>query len=152
MNIAIAADHAGFPLKELLKKFLEGEGHKVVDYGAKILNMEDDYPDFIAPAASAVSKGEVERAILLGGSGQGEAIVANRFPNVRAIVFYGGKKEIIALGREHNDSNALSLAARFLSFDEARVAVTAWLSANFSGDLRHVRRIKKIEEEGAIYA
>jgi len=145
MKIALATDHAGFELKEALKAFLAAEGYDVVDFGANEMNQDDDYPDFVRPAAEAVAKGEVERAIVLGGSGQGEAMVANRIRGVRAAVYYGGKEDIITLSREHNDANILSLGARFLSEDEAKRAVHAWLTTPFSGDERHVRRIGNID-------
>lgn len=143
--IFLAADHAGFELKEEIKKFLFEENYKVEDRGAFELNPDDDYPDFIAPVAKAVSENpENARGIILGGSGQGEAICANRFKNVRAAVFYGGPEEIIKLSREHNDANILSLGARFLKKEEALKAVKIWLQAPFSGDERHIRRIKKL--------
>lgn len=145
MKIALATDHAGFELKETLKAFLAAEGHDVVDFGANEMNSDDDYPDFVRPAAEAVAKREVERAIVLGGSGQGEAMVANKVRGIRAAVFYGGNEDIITLSREHNDANILSLGARFLSEDEAKRVVGMWLGVAFSGDERHVRRIGKID-------
>lgn len=145
MKIAFGADHAGFELKEKLKAFLAENGHEIVDYGATSENPSDDYPDFVRPAAQAVANGDAERAIVIGGSGQGEAIVANRIKGVRAAVFYGGPEEIVTLSREHNDANVLSLGARFLTADTARAMVMLWLSTAFSGDERHVRRIGKID-------
>lgn len=145
MKIALAADHAGYELKETLKTFLAEQGHEIVDFGATSEDPADDYPDFVRPAAQAVASGEVERAIILGGSGQGEAIAANRINGVRAVVFYGGPEEIVTLSREHNDANVLSLGARFLTTDSARAAVMVWLSTAFSGDERHVLRIAKID-------
>ncbi len=144
MIIHLASDHAGFNLKEKVKKFLVEQGYEVKDHGAFKLDEEDDYPDFVKPAAEAVSKNPEERAILFGGSGQGEAMVANRYKNVRAAVFYGGSDKIIKLSREHNDANVLSLGARFL--DEAHViaAVSDWLKVGFSRKERHQRRIDKI--------
>lgn len=146
MKIALGADHAGFEMKEALKAFLHEEGHEIVDCGAKVCDNADDYPDFIAPAARAVSDGGVDRAIILGGSGQGEAMVANRFPRVRAAVFYGGTRDVLLLSREHNDANVLSLGARFLSVEEAKDIVSLWLVTPFSNDPRHVRRVKKLDE------
>ena len=145
MKIAIGTDHAGFELKEMLKAFLKEAGHEIVDCGAYQLDAQDDYPDFIVPVASAVSKGEAERGIIIGGSGQGEAMVANRFPRVRAAVFYGGNKDIVKLFREHNDANIISLGARFIEENEAQEAVKLWLDTDFSSDERHVRRIEKID-------
>lgn len=150
MKIFFASDHAGFALKEKLIPFVEGLGYEVEDMGPEELVPEDDYPDTISKAAQAVSKDpEHVYAIILGGSGEGEAIVANRFPNVRAVVFYGmpesSELNVITLSREHNDANVLSLGARFLSEDDAREAIQTWLDTPFSGEERHIRRIKKIE-------
>lgn len=146
MTIFFASDHAGLELKGALVSFVRDElGYAVEDCGAYEENPEDDYPDFISKAAAAVSEHASEaKAIILGGSGQGEAMVANRYPHVRAVVYYGGHKRIVLLSREHNDANVLSLGARFLTTDEARDAVREWLSTDFSGDARHVRRIKKL--------
>jgi len=147
MKIHIASDHAGFELKEKLVVFLRSLGHEVNDHGAKHFEREDDYPDYIAPAARALSaepKGAL--AILIGGSGTGEAIVANRFRGVRAAVYYGGSPEILRLSREHNDANALSLGARFLNEEAAKQAVKLWLDTAFTDQDRHARRIAKIEE------
>ena len=146
MKIYIGADHAGYDLKEKLKSYLIHElGHEVVDFGANELNEEDDYPDFIRPVAEAVAGDRASFGIVLVGSGQGEAIVANRVLGVRAVVYYGYSREIIKLSREHNNANILSLGARFLSEGEARETVKLWLETDFSGEDRHIRRIKKID-------
>lgn len=154
-KIFIAADHAGFELKCELMPFIRDLGYEVVDYGATEFNAEDDYPDFVVPLARDISKsGGTQKGIIIGGSGQGEAIAANRFPHVRAVVFNGQYKpaddrviphEIIT-SREHNDANILSLGARFLSEKDAKDAVEVWLTTKFTGDDRHERRIKKIED------
>lgn len=151
MKIIFASDHAGFALKEKLIPFVEGLGYEVEDVGTEQFDANDDYPDFISKAAAEVSKDPDNiHAIILGGSGQGEAIVANRFPHVRAVVFYGAPENselnVLTLAREHNDTNVLSLGARFLNEDDAREAVQSWLDTAFSGEERHVRRIKKIEQ------
>ncbi len=148
MKIFLATDHAGFEMKEALAAFLGSDlGHEVVDLGAKAFDPLDDYPDFILLAAREVSRDPKGAfGIVLGGSGEGEAMVANRLPNVRCTVYYGGPLDIIRLSREHNDANMLSLGARLLSIDEAKRAVKLWLDTKFSGDERHVRRIKKIEK------
>lgn len=146
MKIYIGTDHAGFELKQKLVPFIESLGHEAVDFGAHEYHEDDDYPDFIAPVAKEVSADPMARGIILGGSGQGEAMVANKFPHVRAAVYYGGTLDIIRLSREHNDANILSLGARFLSEEEAKVAVELWLATPFSGDERHIRRIEKIEK------
>lgn len=145
--IHIGADHAGFELKEDLRAMLESEGYEVVDHGAYEYDEDDDYPEFCAGVAQAVAedKEHLSKGIVIGGSGQGEAIVANRFVGIRAVVYYGGNDEIIPLSREHNDANVLSLGARFLTTDEAKEAVTLWLETGFSGDERHVRRINQID-------
>lgn len=146
MKIFLGSDHAGFELKEIIKKELLSLGVEVFDKGATSLVETDDYPDFIAPVAKEVSadpKGS--RGIILGGTGEGEAMAANRFSNIRATVYYGGPKEIITLSREHNNANILSLGARFLSSNEALEAVKLWLNTSFSNEERHLRRIQKIE-------
>jgi ribose 5-phosphate isomerase B len=148
MTIYFATDHAGFALKESLLAYVHDTlGYTVKDCGALERIEGDDYPEFIKVAAEAVSKNPHDaRAIICGGSGQGEAIVANRFPNVRAALYYGSNLDIVSLSREHNDSNILSLGARFLSTDDAKEAVKLWLTTEFSNDERHVRRIAEIEE------
>lgn len=152
----IASDHAGFELKEKLKAYLQELGYEIKDCGAFSRDEADDYPDFIAPAARAVSEDPAHaRAIIFGGSGQGEAMVANRFRGVRAVVYYGpasadasagNGNEIIMLSREHNNANILSLGAWFLTAEEAKRAVKLWLDTAFSGEERHVRRIRKIDK------
>lgn len=145
-KVLIAADHAGFKLKESLKLFLVESGYEIEDKGAYENNPEDDYPDFIKLASSEVSEKPNDlRAVILGGSGQGEAIVANRFKNVRAVVYNSPNLEIIKLSREHNDSNILSLGARFLNEEQAKEALKLWLETSFSEEERHIRRIQKIE-------
>lgn len=146
MEVYLATDHAGFELKEKVKEFLKKEGYEIKDFGATVLDPEDDYPDFISQAAEAVSKDPSNKAIIFGGSGQGEAIVANKFPNVRAAVYYGRAEEMPSLTRQHNDSNILSLGARFLTEEEAAEAVKLFLETPFSEELRHVRRIEKIKK------
>lgn len=144
--IYLATDHAGFELKDKIKEFLNRVGYEVEDCGAYSPNPEDDYPDFISKAAEAVSKNPDSKAIILGGSGQGEAIVANKFPNVRAVVYYGKAEEVPQLARLHNDANILSLGARFLTENEALAAVKLFLETNFSSEERHERRIEKIKK------
>ena len=155
MKIIFATDHAGFLLKEELTSFVRSLGYEVEDLGTYSLDESDDYPDHIAPAARIVSEdSENNNAIILGGSGQGEAIIANRFPYVRAIVFNGqydpkdGREvpEEIVISKEHNNSNILSLGARFLNREEAKEAVKTWLKTTFKGEERHLRRLKKIED------
>lgn len=153
-KIHIGADHAGFDLKNELVRFLEQKDYEVIDHGAFEYDEEDDYPDFIFPVARDVSIDEDSVGIIIGGSGQGEAIVANRIPGIRAVVFNGqyepvdGREvpEEIIISREHNDSNILSLGARFVNGDEAKEAVELWLETEFSGEPRHIRRIQKIDQ------
>jgi ribose 5-phosphate isomerase B len=146
-QIYLATDHAGFALKNALYAYLREKGYEVIDRGALTFEEGDDYPDLIKLAAKAVSEDPEQRlAIVLGGSGTGEAIVANRFPHIRCVVYNGGPREIITLSREHNDANVLSFGARFVDEELAKAVVDQWLSTPFSGDERHVRRIAKIEE------
>ncbi len=148
MKIYIATDHAGYEMKEHLASYLKKElGYAVVDMGAHQYDPDDDYPDFVSLAAREISRDpDHARGIVLGGSGEGEAIIANRFPNVRTAVYYGGPLDILKLSREHNNANILALGARFLAINEAKAAVKLWLETKFSEEERHVRRLKKIEE------
>ncbi len=150
MKIFLATDHAGFEHKEILKKYLVDAGHEVHDCGADKLVAGDDYVPYIVMATRSVSADPESKAIIFGGSGQGEAVTANRFPGVRAAVYYGetdnGKTmEIIKLSRLHNDSNVLSIGARFVTHEEMIKAVDVWLTTPFSNEERHVRRIKEID-------
>ena len=161
MKIYIASDHAGFYLKKQLIQYLELKGYEVEDMGAYEMNEADDYPDFIIPCAQKVSSDTGSVGIVIGGSGQGEAIAANKVKGIRAAVYYGGPSthltnsvqassgqagaQIPKLAREHNNANVLSLGARFMSSDDAKKAVTAWLDAKFEGG-RHKKRIDKISE------
>ena len=145
MKIHLATDHAGFELKEIIQTYLEKLGYETVDHGAHELNDDDDYPDLIEPAAMAVAESDGEgRGIIFGGSGQGEAMVANRIPGVRATVYYGGSKEIIRLSREHNNANILSVGVRFVQTEELMEVIEMWLKTDFPGDERHSRRIEKL--------
>ncbi len=158
MKIAIGTDHAGFTLKEKLKAYLSELGYEVTDFGAYEMDKDDDYPDFIFPAAWAVADGEADRAIILGSSGEGEAMAANRVKGVRAVVYYGhvdpisndAKAEkiggLIHESREDNDSNVLSIGASFVGEDEAKRVVKEWLETPFTGAQRHKRRIEKHDQ------
>lgn len=146
MKIYLGTDHAGFEMKELVKEYLVRAGHEVVDMGAAEYDAVDDYPDFIIPAAEAVGKNPNEdRGIVFGGSGQGEAIAANKVKGVRAALYYGHNIDIVRLSREHNGSNVLSLGARMITIEEAKEAIDLWLNTKFEGD-RHQRRIDKISQ------
>lgn len=144
MKIHIATDHAGLELKNIIRDYLIEKGHDVTDHGAHIYDALDDYPDFIIPCAKAVAADIESRGIILGGSGQGEAMAANRIKGVRAAVFYNGPKEIVKLSREHNNANILSLGARFMSKDEIYDVIDFWLVEPFNGG-RHQRRIDKLD-------
>ena len=144
MKIHIATDHAGLDLKNTIKEFLVYKGHDVTDHGAYEYDALDDYPDFIFPCARAVAGDLNSRGIILGGSGQGEAMAANRIKGCRAAVFYNGPKEIIKLSREHNDANILSIGARFMLENEIYDIIKLWLEEPFAGG-RHQKRIDKLD-------
>ncbi len=162
MKVYLGTDHAGFELKEKLKAFLKEKGFSVEDCGAYSFDKEDDYPDFIGKAAQKVSESLDDFGIVIGGSGQGEAMVANKYKNVRCALFYGpvvppgsidasGKEskdpyEMLVLTRAHNNSNMLSLGARFLTEEQAHEAVLRFLTSPFSNEERHARRIEKIKK------
>ncbi len=160
MKIYIGTDHAGYELKEKLKIYFGELGHEVVDKGAFKYDAADDYPDFIRPVAEVVAAEEGSFGIILGSSGQGEAMCANRVPGARAALFYAeaippdtidiaGKKsndpfEMIKLARIHNNANILSLGARFLSEDQIKFACELFIATKFEGEERHIRRIEKL--------
>ena len=144
MKIAIASDHAGYNYKEAIKKFLGEQGHTIIDFGTDSTE-SCDYPDFIRPAAQAVADGECERGIVLGGSGNGEAMVANKAAGIRCALCWDVKSA--KLSRQHNDANMLSLGERMLTVSAAVEIVDLWLKTGFEGG-RHKRRIDKIENPG----
>jgi ribose 5-phosphate isomerase B len=140
VRVAIGSDHAGFVLKRLLCRELEEMGIEYRDFGT---HDEEpvDYPDFIAPVARAVARGEYDRGVVLGGSGTGEAIVANKIRGIRCV--QAATPEVARLGREHNDANVLSLGARVTTAEVAEACLRAFLEGQFEGG-RHVRRVAKI--------
>ncbi len=147
MVIHFATDHAGFEHKEAVLLWLSREGDEVVDHGAFNLDPEDDFPDFISKAAEAVSVDSKEaRAIIFGGSGQGEAMMANRYPRVRATVYYGGDESIPVLSRQHNNSNVLSIGARFVDIDSTKRVVWTWLKAEALKEEKYHRRNQKMDD------
>ncbi len=165
MIIALTTDHTGLAYEgvyESIKAFVAELGHEIRDFGPGTLDMDDDYPDLIAPAARAVADGTCEAAVIMGGSGQGEAMAANRFRNVRCTLFYGpalakqpidaegtmsdDPYEILRLSRQHNHANVLSLSARFLTLEEMQTAIKIWLETPHSDAERHVRRVKKLSD------
>ena len=141
MRIAIASDHAGYEYKEAIKAFLAERGHEPVDFGTDS-DESCDYPLFIRPAAEAVASGDCERGIVLGGSGNGEAIVANRVSGVRCALCWS--HESAEMGRRHNDANAISIGQRMVSLETALDIVATWLDTPFDGG-RHARRIAQID-------
>ena len=142
MRIGIGSDHAGYRYKEEIERFLADHGHEVRDFGT---DSEEsvDYPVYVRPVAAAVARGEVERGIVLGGSGNGEAMVANRVRGIRCALCWNA--ESARLGRQHNDANMISLGQRMMTLDTALEIVRIWLETPFEGG-RHVRRIQMIDE------
>lgn len=161
MKIAITTDHSGYEVLHQLSDYLTELGHTFVDYGPTSYDPDDDYPDFMFPAAKAVADRSCDVAIIMGGSGQGEAMAANRVKGVRAAVFYGpivaqvaidaegnmsdDPYEIIKLSRQHNNANVLSLSARFLTLDQMKQACKIWLETPTTDVERHLRRIEKLD-------
>jgi ribose 5-phosphate isomerase B len=141
MRIAIASDHAGFAYKQKLIDLLTSWGHEVDDFGTDSTESVD-YPRFIRPAAEAVARGDADRAIVLGGSGNGEAMVANRVPGVRCALVWS--EETARLARRHNDANAIAIGERLMSWELVESMVRIWLDTPFEGG-RHVQRIETIE-------
>jgi ribose 5-phosphate isomerase B len=141
MKIAIGSDHAGFEYKEKIREFLAGQGHSVTDFGTRSPEPVD-YPLFIRPVAEAVARGEFERGIVLGGSGNGEAMVANRVRGIRCALCWN--EESARLARQHNDANVLSLGQRMIPLEMALDLVRIWLETPFEGG-RHQRRIELID-------
>jgi ribose 5-phosphate isomerase B len=144
MKVYLASDHAGFELKEALLPYLKERGFEVEDLGPFTMEPTDDYPDTIMPLALRIAQEIGAMGVVIGNSGQGEAMLCNRLHGVRAAVYYGGDTRILELSRQHNDSNVLSLGAKFLSQDAAKSAVELWLKTPFSNEERHVRRIQKL--------
>jgi ribose 5-phosphate isomerase B len=142
-KIAIGTDHAGYGLKEALKSYLQGEGHEVEDFGTHGLESVD-YPDFIRPAALSVAQGRNDVGIALGGSGNGEAMVANKVRGIRCAVCWS--VESAQLAKEHNNANVISMGARLVSEETAKAIVDAWLGAEFQAG-RHVRRLEKMAQQ-----
>lgn len=162
MTIALASDHTGLEQLKELQDYLEDLGYDCQNFGPPALKPDDDYTDYIFPAAKAVANGSCEWAVIIGGSGQGEAMAANRIKGVRCAVFYGpavprkvvdvggrvshDPYEIVRLSRLHNNANALSLAARFVSLQDMKHVVKMWLETEFKDEPRHKRRIEKLDK------
>lgn len=161
MTIHIAADHAGYEHKEAIKAWLLSLGHEIVDHGAQHFDKDDDFVDFMFPAARAVAADNSSKGVIFGGSGQGEAMAANRIKGVRAVVYYGARiplgavdssgrisedeDEILRLSRQHNNANVLSIGARFVSTDEAMRVIALWLEESFSGQERYAKRNRELD-------
>ncbi len=141
MKIALASDHAGFQYKERIREMLKAEGYEIADFGT-FSSDAVDYPRFIRPAAEAVARGECDRGIVLGGSGNGEAMVANRLTGIRCAVCWSPQSAELA--RRHNDANMISLGQRLMSPETALEIVRIWLQEPFDGG-RHLRRIQQID-------
>lgn len=162
MKVHLGTDHAGFEFKEKIKQFLVELGHEPVDHGAFSYDKDDDYPDFIRPAAEGVANNPGSMGIIIGGTGFGEAMCANRVKGARSMVFYGpmlsqgavdaeGRQssdpyELIKLSRTHNNANIISLGMRFLTQDQAKEAIQKFLEISFPGDERHARRVSKLDQ------
>ena len=144
MKIHLATDHAGLELMDKIKLHLTELGHEVIDHGAHEYDALDDYPDFIFPCAKAVAQDDQSKGIILGGSGQGEAMAANRIKGIRAAVYYNGPEEIIKLSRQHNNANILSIGARFMSEKEIYRIIEIWFDTDFEAG-RHQKRINKLD-------
>ena len=142
MRISIGADHAGLPLKEELKPWLEAQGHELLDFGAHEFDRNDDYPDYAEAVARAVAKGEATRGIMVCGSGVGACVTSNKVRGVRACMCHDTYSA--HQGVEHDDMNVLCLGARIIGGELAREVVTAFLGAQFSGEERHQRRLDKL--------
>lgn len=149
MTVYLAADHAGFELKEYIKSYLKKNGYEILDCGAFVYDKEDDYPDFIIKAAEGVAKDVEARGIVFGKSGAGECIVANKVKGVRAI--FGINEENVRLAREHNDANVLSLGSAFVKAKTACLLAKLFLETPFSFEERHKRRIEKIKKIEKLY-
>ena len=145
MRIAIASDHAGFRYKMIVAAHLRSAGYEVIDFGTDS-EVPVDYPDFIRPAAESVANGETDLGIVLGGSGNGEAIVANKVRGIRCAVCWN--EDSARLAKQHNNANVISFGQRMVSEEEATRIVDTWLNAQFEGG-RHQQRIEKIEGGGA---
>ena len=143
--IYIAADHAGFELKSELIAHFRQKGYEVGDLGPYKYDETDDYPDFIYPCAQRVAGGKPsDLGVVIGGSGQGEAIVANKVKGIRAAVYNGEDMELVRVAKSHNNANVLAIGARFVSAEQAKEAIDTWLNTKFEGG-RHIRRLEKIK-------
>ncbi len=151
MKIVIASDHAGFELKKYIIENIDKNSYQIEDMGNTEFDINDDYPDYIKKVAEFISENDNTdeyRGIIIGGSGQGENIVANKYKNIRSVVIYGNdadlNTEIVKLSRDHNNANIISFGARFITNENALNLLNIWLKKEFSNEERHIRRLSKI--------
>ena len=150
-RIYISGDHAGFKLKEKLKKWLESKGYEIKDFGSHKYEKEDDYPDFVIPMARLVAKDKNSRGICVAGSGIGEVIATAKIKGTRPVLFHSGEnlKRFIVTSRVHDNTNILSFGSRFVTEEQAKKAVEIWLKTDFPNETRHKRRLKKYADLGS---
>lgn len=144
MKLYIAGDHAGFKLKEKIKKWLVKLGHEVKDFGPFKYDKDDDYPDYTFPLAEKVAKDRKSFGIVIAGSGIGECIAANKVKGIRAVLYYGKSRKILTTSKIHDNANVLCLGSRFLNERESKEAIKLWIKTKFTGEKRHKRRLGKI--------
>jgi ribose 5-phosphate isomerase B len=144
MKIAVAADHAGYPLKQVVVSDLQAAGHEVIDLGTHDPEQPDDYPDFARLACEIIRRGDVQRAVVVCGSGVGVTVAANKFPGIRAGLCHDHYSA--HQGVEHDDMNVLCLGARIIGQEAAREIVQAFIAARFTGEQRHARRLAKVRQ------
>ena len=144
-KIFLSGDHAGFEAKNEIRDWLRKKGFEIRDFGPYVYNKDDDYPDFVVPMVRAMKKNKDARGIIIAGSGEGEAIAANRFKGIRAVVYHGKNLGIVKTTREHNDANVLCLGSRFVKQDEMKKAIDVFLKTKFKAG-RHKRRLEKIDK------
>jgi len=143
-KIYLSGDHAGFKLKEKIKPWLEGKGHKIIDMGPLEYKPKDDYPCYTIPMAKKVLKDKNSLGIIIAGSGQGEAIATNKLKGIRTALYHGGSTRIVKTGRAHDNANILAFGSRFVTEAEAKKAINIFLNTKFEGG-RHSRRLREVE-------
>jgi ribose 5-phosphate isomerase B len=146
-KIFLSGDHAGFKMKEKIRDWTKLKGFEILDFGPFAYDEKDDYPDFVIPMSRALVKDRTIRGIIIAGSGEGEAIVANKIKGIRAMVYHGKNLRIVKTAREHNNANVLCLGSRFVGENEMKKAIMIFLKTKFDGG-RHERRLKKFERLG----
>ena len=150
-KIYFSGDHAGFRLKEKLKKWLEEQGYKIKDFGSYEYEKDDDYPDFVIPMARQVAKEKNSRGICVAGSGIGEVVATAKIRGARPVLFHSGEnlKRFIETSRVHDNTNILSFGSRFVTEEEAKKAIEIWLKTKFTNETRHKRRLRKYADLGS---